>query len=591
MSRDHGGSIDGARWGPGVRTFAQAWADALDEADYVPLLPAERGALVAALAGQLAAALAAEPDDAGRAVGTGARVAAALVGCGYAAPEVLACTVTLMHGRLAGDLGLAGAAADRVAALVEAVTAGFVAAVRDRTLDAQDTVRLAAMTAQVRAERALRAGEARFRRFATHDDLTGLPNRTLFTERLGGQLAAAAPDSRLAVCCVDLDRFGAVNDSLGHGVGDRLLIAAADRLRRLAAASGHLVARFDGDHFAILLEHTTCAEDAIKVADRALAVLAEPFALDGTELPMTASAGIVERAAAADDTADMIRAAQIALHWAKADGRGCWRLFEPGRSAQDTARYRLSAAMPAALRRGEFTLYYQPLVALTDGWLVGAEALVRWHHPERGLLTAAEFIGRAEDTGLIVPLSEELLAQACRQAACWQDLVPDPPYVSVNLAPRHLQHPGLVGCVAEILDRTGLAPHLLQLEVIERTVIDVAGDISRTLSALADLGVRIALDDFGVGYCNLASLRDLPIHHLKLDRTFTLRTRTADSARDDDFLAATVQLGRTLGVTITAEGIETVDQAYRMRAAGCDTGQGWYLGRPVPADKLTKAIR
>ncbi|MEN3357119.1 MAG: hypothetical protein V7637_1101 [Mycobacteriales bacterium] len=591
MIRDDGGPSDDARWDTGVRAFARDWADALDEADYVPLPPAERSAIVTGLAWRLAVAAAAEPYDAARVAGAGAQVAAALIGSGYAAPEVLACTVTLLHGRLARDLGLAGAgAAGRVAALVEAVTTGFVAAVRDRTLDAQDTVRLAAMTAQVRAERALRAGEARFRRFATHDDLTGLPNRTLFTERLAGRVVTAAPGSRLAVCCIDLDRFGAVNDSLGHGVGDRLLIAAAGRLARLVATSGHLVARLDGDQFAILLEQTTCAEDAIKLADRALEVLAGPFSLDGIELPITASAGIVERTAAGDHTADLVRAAQIALHWAKADGGACWRLFEPERSAEDAARYRLSAAMPAALRRGEFILHYQPLVALADGRLHGAEALLRWRHPERGLLTAGEFISRAEDTGLIVPLSEELLAQACRQAASWQRLVPDPPYVSVNLAPRHLRHPGLVGCVAEVLDRTGLAPHRLQLEVIERTVIDVAGEISRTLSALADLGVRIALDDFGVGYCNLANLRDLPVHRLKLDRTFTMRSPRAGARRDSDFLAATVRLARTLGLSITAEGIETAAQAARMRAAGCDTGQGWYLGRPMPGDQLARAI-
>jgi diguanylate cyclase len=606
---ERGGLIDDAGYGPGVRAFAQAWGKALDDADYVPLPAAERSATVTALAGQLAAALTAEPYDAGRAAGVGGRVAAALVGYGYAAPEALACTVTLLHDRLAADLdlgadpgpagdlgpagdpGLAGAAAVRVAALVEAVTAGFVAAVRDRTLDAQDTVRLAAMTAQVRAERALRAGEARFRRFATHDDLTGLPNRTLFTERLGARLAAATGGCRLAVCCIDLDRFAAVNDSLGHRVGDRLLTAAAERLGRLAAASGHLVARFDGDQFVILLEQTTCAEDPIKVVDRALAALAEPFSLDGTELPMTASAGIVERGAAGDDTADLVRAAQIALHWAKADGGACWRLFEPERSAEDAARYRLSAALPAALRRGEFTLHYQPLVALAGGRVVGAEALIRWRHPERGLLTAGEFINRAEDTGLIVPLSEQLLGQACRQAAHWQQLLPDPPYVSVNLAPRHLQHAGLVGCVAEILDRTGLAPHRLQLEVTERTVIDGAGEISRTLAALADLGIRLALDDFGVGYCNLASLRDLPVHRLKLDRTFSTTPQRGGARRDSDFLAATVQLGRTLGLSITAEGIETATQAHRMRTAGCDTGQGWYLGRPVPADQLTRVIQ
>jgi len=587
--------LDDAADVPGVRTFARVWGRALDRVEYVPLPPAERSKILTGLAGRLAGALSAEPFEPTRTAGVGAQVGAGLVACGYAAAEVLGRTVTLMHSRLAGDLGLGDDVAVRLAVLIEAVATGFVAAVRDRMLDAQDAVRLAAMSARTRAEQALRASEARFRRFATRDALTGLPNRTMFTERLQDRIAAAAARSRLAVCCIDLDWFAAVNDTLGHQVGDRLLAAAAERLRCLAAASGHLVARLDSDQFAIMVEETSCTEEAIKVADRALSTLAEPFSLDGTELPMTASVGIVERPAAGADPAELVRAAQIALHWAKADGRACWRVYEPGRSGQDVARYRLSAAMPAALRRGEFTSYYQPVVELAGGRLVGVEALARWRHPEQGVLDAGQFITLAEDTGLVIPLDAHLLAQACRQATRWQDLAVDPPYVSVNLAPRHLQHPGVVGCIAEVLDRTGLAPHRLQLELTERAVIDVAGGITATLSALADLGVRIALDDFGVGYCNLASLRALPVHGLKLDMTFTRRARTSraqrtDSRRDAGFLAATVQLGRTLGLTVTAEGIETPAQARRMRAAGCDTGQGWHFGRPVPAEEMTRII-
>ncbi|HET8682858.1 MAG TPA: bifunctional diguanylate cyclase/phosphodiesterase [Micromonosporaceae bacterium] len=573
----------------GVGDFARVWGRALNSADYVPLLPAERSKVATALTARLAAALSAEPFDADRLARVGQRVGADLVSCGYAMPEVLSRTVTLMHTRLPIDLGLDGIAAARVTALVEAVVAGFVAAVRDRTLDAQDAVRLAAMTAQSRAEQALRASEARFRKFATQDALTALPNATLFTERLSDRLVSAEAGSRLAVCCIGLDRFASVNDSLGHDVGDRLLRAAAERLQYLPDEPGHLVARLDSDQFAVLVEETTCAEDAIKIIDLALAALAEPFHLDGTELPMTASAGIVEANAAGTDPADLVRAAQIALHWAKADGRACARLFEPERSAQDVARYRLSAAMPGALRRGELVLHYQPLVALATGQLVGVEALVRWHHPERGLLEAGEFIGLAEDTGLIVALGTHLLTDACRQAAQWQQLVADPPYVSVNLAPGQLQHPGVVGWVAEILDRSGLAPHRLQLELTERAVIDVAGATARTLAALAGLGVKIALDDFGVGYSNLTCLRALPLHRIKLDRTFIKPPRRAQ-ARHQEFLAATVSLVRTLGLNITAEGIENAAQARRMRNAGCDTGQGWYLGRPVPADEITRAI-
>src|SRR5262249_51419067 len=344
------------------------------------------------------------------------------------------------------------------------------------------------------------------------------------------------------------------------------------------------------DQCAIWLRERAGPEAAIRAAAGALWVLAEPFCLAGTELPMTASAGLVERPAAGADPADLVRAAQIALHWAKADGRACWRLFEPARSARDTERYRLSAAMPGALRRGELTLHYQPMVALSDGRLGGAEALIRWHHPVRGLLTAAQFIAPVEDTGLIVPLGEHLLGQACGEAARWQELTADPPYVSVNLAARHLAHPGVVGCVAEALARTGLAPHRLHLELTERAVIDTTGEIPHTLAALADLGVRIALDDFGIGYCNLANLRALPVHTIKLDRTFTEPPPRADPRRDDDFLTTTAPPGRTLGPSITAEGAETATHACRMRAAGCDTGPGWHLGRPLPGEELTRTL-
>ena len=576
----------------GVGTFAAVWLSALDRADYVPLLPPKRSALVTALVVRLADALGREPFDAQ----AGYRVGADLVASGYASGEVIGCTITIINTRLAADLGLGDEVASRVTALVEALATGFAEAVNDRALDAQDEVRLAAVSAQARAERAVRAGEARFREFATHDALTGLPNRTLFVERLAGRICAGPADettvgagSRIGVCCLDLDGFAAVNDSLGHEVGDRLLVAVAAELRRLAVAYGYLVARLDSDQFAFLIEDTTCAEDAIKMADRALAALAEPFRIDGTELPLTASVGIVERIAAGNTAAELIRAAQIALHWAKADGRDCYRLFEPARSEADAERYRLSAAMPRGVRRDEFTLHYQPLVALADDRLVGVEALLRWHHPERGLLTAGQFIGLAEDTGLIVPLGVRLLAQACQQAARWQDLVADPPFVSVNIAPRHLQQPGLVACVAETLDRTGLAPHLLQLELVERAVIDDDETIE-TLSALGGLGVRIAIDDFGVGYSNLAALRVLPVHALKLDGTFAKQPSPERLKRDNAFLTTTVLLVHNLDITVTAEGIETTQQAARMRAAGCDIGQGWLFGRPVPAEELTQRL-
>jgi diguanylate cyclase (GGDEF)-like protein len=498
--------------------------------------------------------------------------------------------------------------------LVEALASGFAGASHDRTLDAQEEIRLAALTAQSRAERDLREAEAGLLYLASHDPLTGLPNRSLFLERLaqmltgqavsaGHTMSARPAAGRLGICCIDLDGFKAVNDALGRHIGDRLLVAVADRLCDLASAgsgawatgSGLLVARLDSDEFAILIEETTGAEDAIKVADRALAVLAEPFHIDDHELPVSASAGVVEGALAGTDSMELLRSADIALHWAKVDGKSRWALYEEERSACDAARYRLSAAMPAALRRGEFTLDYQPLVNLANDRLVGVEALARWHHPEHGVLGADRFVGLAEDTGLIVALGARLLEQACRQAVAWQDICADPPYVSVNLAARQIRGTGLVGDVVDVLDRTGLSPRRLQLEITEQTVIDTGEQTIANLRALADLGVRVAIDDFGTGYSNLACLRALPLHGIKLAGTL-MRGSGSDTAEasdpsDDAFMATLVSLGHTLGFAVTAEGIETEAQAARLRAVGCDTGQGWYFGQAVPADEITDRIR
>ncbi|WP_249713811.1 putative bifunctional diguanylate cyclase/phosphodiesterase [Rhizomonospora bruguierae] len=563
----------------GLPGFVAAWGRALRAVAYAPLTPPERTTLLAGLAERLAGALAAPAFDpaAGYWVGTD------LVAAGYAAPEALGRTLTVLRTRLPGALG-GEVPQERVTALVESLAAGFAAAVHERSLDAQESIRLAALTARDRAERKLRESEARIRHLVTHDPLTGLPNRAA----LAGLLAAAG--DRVGLCCIDLDRFAGVNDSLGPGVGDRLLGAAADRLRALVAAGGHRLLRLDGDQFAILLADTAGSEDAIKMADRALAVLAEPFHVDGTEVPLTASAGVVERPAGGEP-AELIRAAHIALHWAKADGRGCWRLFDDARSTADAARYRLSAAIPAGLRRGEFTLDYQPLVALTGGAarVTGAEALARWRHPVEGRLGADRFIGLAQDAGLIVPLGDHLLELACQQAAGWR--TPDgtdPPHVNVNLAAPQVYRAGLAGLVAQILDRTGLPPHRLHLEITEYALIEPTREVLANLRALGALGVRVVVDDFGTGYSNLACLRTLPLHGIKL--AAALVGPPAAAASDRAFLATVVALGHTLGLTVTAEGIETAEQAERMREAGCDVGQGYYFGRPLSSDRIARRI-
>ncbi|MFI6825412.1 putative bifunctional diguanylate cyclase/phosphodiesterase [Micromonospora sp. NPDC050187] len=578
----------------GVEEFARVWAAALHRAHYVPISAEERRRIVTGLTERLVAGVLTEPPD----PGSGQRIGADLVAAGFGSPEALGRTIAIIGSRLLTELRMpVDPALDaRLTGLLAELAVGFASAAHDRSLRAQDLVRLAALAAHTRAEEALRVSEARFRRFATHDQLTGLPNLTLFTERLGSLSAAGAPVARAGICCLDIDDFAAVNDVLGHEVGDLLLRDVAGRLGAISDRRIDLVARLDSDRFAILVVGTTCAEDTVKIADRALAALAVPFHVAGTEVPLTASAGVAEGAVHDGDAAPLMRASEIALHWAKADGKATWRQFDRERSDADATRYRLSAAMPAALRRGEFTLAYQPIVDLRSGRLTGVEALARWHHPRLGLLSAARFIEPAERTGLVVPLGAQLLEQACRQASRWQRLQPGL-YVSVNVSVRQLQQGGMAGTVSQVLDRTGLPPGLLHLEVTEQAVIELSGAVADTLTALMKLGVRLVIDDFGVGYANLANLRALPLHGLKLDASLTRPSapafRQASTYRpttDDDFLTTVVSLGHKLGLTVTAEGIETAEQAHRLAATGCDNGQGWHFGRPVPPSAITDSI-
>ncbi|MEJ3747671.1 bifunctional diguanylate cyclase/phosphodiesterase [Actinomycetes bacterium KLBMP 9797] len=520
------------------------------------------------MAEALAAALAAEPFDPAPAY----RVAADLVASGCQTPEALGRTLAAVHSGLSGP---------RLPQLVEALATGFARALRDHTLDAQDELRHAALAARIRAEAALRESETRFRYAALHDPLTALPNRTYFTRALEHACADRRPGSRLGVCVLGLDHFQAVNDSLGHPAGDRLLAEVSDRLAILAADPNRLVARIGGDEFAILVEETTCTDDAVKVADKALALLTEPVEVDGHALRVTASVGVVERPVTDADPADLLRAADITLHWAKADRRGGWAVFDPARNATDVARYRLSAEMPAALERGEIVPHYQPLVDLTDGTVVGAEALARWRHPRLGPLEAGRFIGLAERTGLITRLGQRLLERACRDAAGW----PDATFVSVNLAVAQIRHPGLAAQVATVLDVTGLPPARLQLEITESAVMAIDDDTIATLRALADLGVQLAIDDFGTGYSNLAYLCDLPVHALKLAGRFlqSRRPRGEVDPTREVLLHTLVTMGHKLGLSVTAEGVETAAQARRLRGIGCDLGQGWHFGHPQPS--------
>ncbi|MDO0927562.1 bifunctional diguanylate cyclase/phosphodiesterase [Streptomyces sp. TG1A-8] len=451
--------------------------------------------------------------------------------------------------------------------------------------------------------------QARLRHLQMHDPVTRLPNRTLFFERLATALEAESYErggtGRIGLCYLDLDGFKAVNDTLGHRVGDRLLAAVGERLTQVAEATGYaragtpLVARLGGDEFALLVEHSTGTDQLADLAESALKALREPFDLSGQRLSLTASIGVVERRAAGTTATGLMQAADTTLYWAKADGRARWTLFDPERNAHRMTRQALSSALRPAVERGEFVLEYQPLVGMGDGRLAGVEALVRWNHPQFGTLTPNRFIGLAEEDGSIVQLGRWALGTACRQARRWQlDHPGEPPiFVSVNVAVRQVWDSDLVADVAQTLAETGLAPHLLQLELTESAVMGSVGRPLQTLQALSDMGVRIAIDDFGTGYSNLAYLSRLPVSVLKLDGSFVRgfqyegeQKAAAANPADEVIVEAMVQLAHRLGLTVTAECVETSAQASRLRRIGCDTGQGWLYSRPVPPERISELL-
>ncbi|MFD5142598.1 putative bifunctional diguanylate cyclase/phosphodiesterase [Streptomyces sp. NPDC058401] len=448
--------------------------------------------------------------------------------------------------------------------------------------------------------------QARLRHLQMHDPVTRLANRALFFERLSAALEASSygqsGTGRIGLCYLDLDGFKAVNDTLGHRVGDRLLTAVAQRLTQCADQSGygrtggHLVARLGGDEFALLVEDSTGTEQLADLARSVLAAVQEPFDLAGQRLSVSASIGVVERAAAGTSATGLMQAADTTLYWAKADGKARWTLFDPERNAHRMTRQALSSTLRPAVERGEFNVEYQPLVDLESGAVRGVEALVRWNHPQFGTLTPNRFIGIAEEDGSIVQLGRWVLQTACRQARRWQIEQPSdsPVFVSVNVAVRQVWDSDLVGDVAEILAETGLAPQLLQLELTESAVMGSAGRPLQALQALSDMGVRIAIDDFGTGYSNLAYLSRLPVSVLKLDGSFVRGFRYEEGSHpnpaDETIVEALVQLAHRLGLTVTAECVETAGQAARLRRVGCDTGQGWLYSRAVAPEAIAAII-
>ncbi|MGB3442933.1 MAG: EAL domain-containing protein [Actinophytocola sp.] len=425
----------------------------------------------------------------------------------------------------------------------------------------------------------------KLRHQANHDHLTGLGNRALFTERLhaafGGSLG-----QRVGLCYLDLDGFKAVNDTLGHVVGDLLLVEVGRRLDSLVSAPGRLVARMGGDEFVVLIEHAQGMDELEDVAERILAAIAAPVQVGGHRLTVSASIGLVERSVFDASPSETMRDADVTLHWAKVDGKNRWAAYDPERNAREIARITLSNAMPAALEREEFYVDYQPIVSLVDGTLLGVEALVRWAHPTSGRLGPDQFIGLAEETGLIVPLGLWVLETACKQAMKWRD-ADRTPFVSVNLAARQVAEPDLVTAVSAIIERVGIPPSWLQLELTESAIMGTTGEPLSALRRLVDMGVRIAIDDFGTGYSNLAYLRHLPVHALKIAGSFVegLRAGAAESV-DARIVTALVSLAHTLNLTVIAEGVETCEQAQLLQHIGADSAQGWLYAKPGPPEDV-----
>ncbi|AZS83582.1 putative bifunctional diguanylate cyclase/phosphodiesterase [Streptomyces griseoviridis] len=428
----------------------------------------------------------------------------------------------------------------------------------------------------------------RLRYEATHDALTGLPNRTFFFERLEKALGAG-DGQRFGLCYLDLDGFKTVNDSLGHAAGDRLLVEVADRLQACATAPGEMVARLGGDEFVALTTGPDTEREVDELASRIMNAMVAPISVDGRELTVRGSIGIVEGPAGERSPAEVLRSADITMYRAKSAGGNRFELADPEADARAITRHGLTTALPTALDRGEFFIEYQPLVHLGDGRVRGAEALVRWLHPQHGVLGPDRFIPLAEHTGLIVPLGRWVLEQSVRQAREWRERYAQagPLRINVNLSPCQLTHPRLVQDTVEILERTGVDPDVLCLEVTESALIGADDDLLKPLRRLAEMGVDIALDDFGTGYSNLANLRRLPVSVLKLDRSFTqgMQQYPADPV-DLKIVEGIVSLAHSLDLAVTVEGVETGAQAEQLRILGCDTAQGWYYARPGPPERL-----
>jgi diguanylate cyclase (GGDEF)-like protein len=436
---------------------------------------------------------------------------------------------------------------------------------------------------QQRISSELQQSREHFRHAAFHDALTGLPNRALLLDHLKRAIERTRrrPEHLFAVLFIDLDRFKNINDSLGHGTGDHLLVALARRLEGCLRPTD-TVARLGGDEFAILLDELEDARAAIAVAERIQGELAQPFNLDGHEVYTSASIGITLSETGYDRPEHVLRDADTAMYRAKEKGKARHELFDQVMHARAVALLKLENDLRRAVERGEFHVYYQPIYALDTRRITGFEALVRWLHPERGLVPPDEFIPLAEETGLITEIGRWVLAEACRQLHRWQTLAPRPLTMSVNLSSRQFSQPHLIDQIEQTLAETGIAPRCLQLEITESVVMENAEAAATMLRQLRALGVQLSIDDFGTGYSSLSYLHRFPLSVLKIDRSFVSRMGAGDE--NAEIVRTVITLANNLDMLVVAEGVQTEAQFTQLRELNCNYGQGYLFSPPVDAE-------
>jgi diguanylate cyclase (GGDEF)-like protein len=432
-------------------------------------------------------------------------------------------------------------------------------------------------------------GEVRIQYLATHDGLTGLPNRVMFSQLLNVAIPSARRYKRsFAVLFIDLDRFKLINDTLGHEAGDKLLQEIAARFTECLRESD-VVARLGGDEFVVLVQEVGNAEQVATVARKILSAALKPVVLSGQECRVTASIGISMFPADAQDEQSLMKNADIAMYLAKEEGKNNFQFYSEDIKVQSLERLTLETSLRRALERGEFFLHYQAKLDFTTGRITGVEALLRWQHPDLGLVAPVRFIPVAEETGLIVPIGRWVLNEACVQNVAWQNEGLPPVCMAVNLSARQFADENLLKDIVAALDQSGMKPELLELELTESMVMQNPERATRLLTAIKKKGVRIAIDDFGVGYSSLAQIKHFPIDTLKVDRSFI--RDLAGNAEDRAITEAIIAMGKSLSLTVVAEGVETQEQLNFLSEHSCDAMQGYYFSRPIPQEQFASFLR